>query len=272
MNIKTKLLELAVNYINQVMETECIYCFGVRTALQTKQSIFSNAGLEERNSIHFDMLVVTTNRCPLPDFIGQLENITDMYVTVSLIVCTHAALYTELKNNNRFFHSIIRKGKLINSKIGKDPVHPCQFDQEMDRSATRRYWNKCFKNGMANLDTALNSYHDYKTAIPFYTKSLKQICEGLIYVYLGYQPTGYSLEQMLDLCTSIDQQIDELFPKVTERNVFHYDILMQGFWEKADGQDMEPFMDEIHRCCEEFTNYAALLCRLRLDANSKAEL
>ncbi|WP_442591048.1 hypothetical protein ACSBL2_07445 [Pedobacter sp. AW31-3R] len=268
MNIQTKLLQLAINYINEVMATECMYCFGTRNTLQTTKSIFADPGMEQRTSIHFDMLVVTTNNCPLPDFIGKLDNIKDMEVTVSLIVSTHAALQTALQHNNRFFHSIVRKGKLVHTKIGKTPIHPGHFDEEKDRSTTRKYWDKCYKNGMASLHSALHNYHHIDIAIPLYTKNLTQICEGLIFVCLGYTPSGYSLEQMLDLCNSIDLHFDGLIPKITERNIFNYHILMQGSWKKEKGNEMEPFINEIHSCCEEFSDYAKVLCEAKLNATN----
>ncbi|WP_442588444.1 hypothetical protein ACSBL2_20600 [Pedobacter sp. AW31-3R] len=265
MNIQTELMAMAINYITEVMEAEHIYCFGSRHLQQQTESVFGDRkGL--KRAVHFDLLVVTDNLCPRPDFIGRLENIEGMEVTVCLMVCTRAALDGGLLNNNRFYHTVISKGRLVYGKIGTAPLLPVVFDGERDLGAIRAYRENCAARGAKSVFSTMNYKNIFNfSAIPLYTKSLVEVCREVVYVCMGYEPEGYSLEQLLDLCDSIDPRFNELIPRFTQRDIFHYKVLLKGSWRKGKVNMMEPRMLDLYDCCERFIGHAEAVCARKLE-------
>ncbi len=259
-----KPLALAINYINQVMETECIFCFGTRSSGTASDSLFA---LPQENStaIHFDLLAITTNRCPLPDFFGRLENIPGIEITLSLIVRTHAALHKALKENNRFFHAIVKNARLVDARPGLAPVtNALQFDVKADQRATLAYWKTRYSNAITYSALALNSSNANDVALPLLRKSLEQACLGLIYVFMGYQPKDYALEALLQLCHSIDSRFLQVLLAVTGWDCFNYQIAEPDEWDKNDEEILESTVLEIHQCCLDFIRLAKELCEVKI--------
>lgn len=265
MQHQSKPLALAINYINQFMDTECIFCYGTRVAKGQTASLFTNPMQTVNKSIHFDLLAITSNTCNLPDFIGKIDNIDNIDITVTLIAHTHYAVQQALKENNRFFHSVIKNGALVDSGTGKLPINlTAVFNQEEDDHATLGYWKNCLSSAVGFSDLAFNSSGDNHIAIPLLKKSMQQACLGLIYVFFGYQPEGYELDELLELCNSVDLRSGELVPLVTEKERFNYRILIDGFWNGEYGEGMEPDIAWIHGCCDQFIAYAKELCCYKL--------
>ena len=264
---QSKPINLAVSYINEIMDTDFIFCFGSRFENTLTGSIFNEDMEENEKSMHFDLLVITPDDDTYkPDFTGNLETFSDMLYTVTTLVRTRTQVQKELIANNRFFHKVISKAELVYSKNGeKAPGFSGSFYASADYQKTVDYWKRCCIDMDEYLALASNSKQAH-IAVPLLNKCMKAGCRGLLFVMLGYAAEECTLNQLLNLCDLVDVRFQNIIPLLTSNDQYDYEVLMNGSWQGNYGEDREPMIPYLYKYCDDFTKLTKLLCEFRLES------
>ena len=272
MTAHIKPIEYAVNYIREMMDVDCILSFGSRTGYSLTTSAFDSTEEQEQKSIHYDLLaIIPEDEGRKADFIGQLEEFSELFFTLNLLVRTQSEVQQGLNANSRFYHTVLGDGELVYSKTGRVPEGLTgQFDAKADYKDTLAYWNQVWKNTDESLGMCYNCGNPH-VEIPLLHGCLKELCQGLIYVMLGLRTEGYTLSQLLNLCDSIDPRFQDLLPIVNEVDRYHYELLMAGEWIGKYGRDREPIADFVEKQCDNFRDLAQEVCEQEL-ARRESEL
>ncbi len=260
-------IDFAVSYIREMMDADCILSFGSRTENSLTTSAFDNGEQETEKSIHYDLLVIVPDsEGEKPDFMGKLEEFSNLLFTVTLLVRTHAAVLQELNANSRFFHTVLEKGELVYSKTGGIPAGlTANFNKKADYEEAAAYWKEVWEHTDETISLYINCSNP-RMLLPLFHGCLKETCQGLIFVVLGLHTIGYSLSQLLHLCDSIDPRFQDLIPMATELDRYHYKLLMAGEWPGRFSRKREPISCYFHKQCDDFRELANEVCKLKLKA------
>lgn len=273
MKEQIKPIDFAVSHILEMMDADCILSFGSRTASSVTISAFAGAETDNQKSIHYDLLaIIPDSAAEKPDFMGKLEEFSDLFFTVTLLVRTRSAVQQELEANSRFFHTVLENGELVYSKTGIIPEElTAEFDEGAAYEDTAAYWEEVWEHTAETTSLYINCGNP-RMLLPLFHGCLKETCQGLIYVMLGLNTEkGYTLNQLLNLCDSIDPRFQDLLPLATEGDRYHYGLLMAGEWVGRFGRDREPILNYLHKPCDDFRELANEVCRQKLNT-MKSEL
>ena len=266
MKEQLKPIDFAVDYIREMMDVDCILCFGSRAAGSVSSSAFDDGEEDNQKSIHYDLLAIVPDReGGKPDFMGKLEEFPELLFTVNLLVRTHSVLQEELLSNSRFFHTVLENGELVYSKAGDVPAGLAgTFDKKASYEDAAAYWDQVWESTDESLGMCYGCTNPH-IEIPLLHGCLKEICQGLIYVVLGLRTGGYTLEQLLSLCSSIDPRFQDLLPTVNEGDRYHYGLLMAGEWIGKFGMNREPISVFVEKQCSDFRDLAKEVCEQELE-------
>lgn len=55
-----------------------------------------------------------------------------------------------------------------------------------------------------------------------------------------------------------------LIPLVTEHNLYHYHVILQGYWEGKYGRDQEPILNYLSKYLDDLSELAKEMCEAKL--------
>ncbi|WP_442588443.1 hypothetical protein ACSBL2_20595 [Pedobacter sp. AW31-3R] len=259
-------MELAATIIKEKMNAESVFCFGEATNHKTSCSFFSSQQRRYFSSMHYDFLVVTSAKTELKP--GKRIKIKELMVqeevACTLVVHTLEEVEQGLKDNNRFFHTVINT---VEHVPGHDKLlaglFTIPFDKEADQEDVLQR-SQAFYADIEAYEQLRYSSQKPHICVPLISRQLEKVCLWLIYVMMGYEPQGYTLKGLVNLCTGIDRRFEKVIPRITEADCYHYKVLMQGVWKGKYGRDREPIMEYLHKAVDDFSSLAEEICGARL--------
>lgn len=215
-----------------------IYCFGKRTH-EVGRRLFINDNENELNThVHHDLLVITEENIEqeLYDLQGQINSNNDLSHTVLLLVHKIGDVKKCLHEANRFFSLVLRKGELVHSY--NDNSAEWQFScgnenqqKDKDLDKFRINWHNRYWNAKGLIDASMNimDYECCAIQILMYHQAVEQICLGLMYSFLDYNPVRRNLNHLFDVCCSFMTFPDVAFPRRTDEDLKLFNILVESF-------------------------------------------
>jgi len=211
-NMPVEIIEM----LNKAITIIKLYCFGYRTYHKTclRQSYLIDEAKEEENDLHYDILVLTNE--DHPDLIALQDRCSKInHYNITLIVHHINEAINKKDKNRHFFSSIIKQSEQI-CPPKQELFKNTDVEEHIGLSPAEgfNHFYRFQKNSLVLLETAnlmikeLNS----ELALSMLHQSMEQLCLGMIYVFMAYQPNQYTLSHLFNLCRNFSPIIDEVFP------------------------------------------------------------
>ena len=228
----SKLLQDVRVVIKNYIRTGGIYCFATRMERVSHTNLFQMPEDGCTDKTHVYLLVLTEESkanatADLSDLIaGLVPN-----CKVTLLLHKNTSLRQLTPNQKWFFNSIMQEGLLV-WEHGTFPPY-LHLDEEPVRQTALAsgYWDHRLRIARAYLDSELQIEDSGIECVQHSMLHVvvEQVCLGMIAVFLGYQPTHFSLGYLMDLCSLFTPIASELFPRQTEDDQLLYKLLTTNF-------------------------------------------
>lgn len=258
-----------------------IYCFGRRTHDVGRRLVIIDTENERNIHVHYDLLVITEENIEkeLYDLQGQINNDHDLSCNILLLAHKIEDVKQHLSEGNRFFRSVLTKGELVYADNNKSNEWIFEYDREnqiknSDLDKFRINWHNRYWNAKGLIDASMNimDYECCAIQILMFNQAIEQICFGLIYSFLDYNPVRKSLSHLFDICCSFMTFPDVVFPRRTEEDLKLFNIVVEGFT-KVRYKGWFDISDEVvtilGKRCENLLELADNSIRTNLDEMAK---
>lgn len=215
-----------------------IYCFGKRTHEVGRRLFINDNGNELNTHVHYDLLVVTEENIEqeLYDLQGQINSNNDLSYTVLLLVHRIGDVKKYLSEGNRFFSLALTRGELVHSdNYGSTDWElkscPENLGKDIVLNKFTIHWHNRYWNAKGLIDASMNimDYDCCAIQILMYHQAVEQICLGLMYSFLDYNPVRRNLSHLFDVCCSFMTFPDVAFPRRTDEDLKLFNILVESF-------------------------------------------
>lgn len=260
-------IHYAVSHINKLMNTAYIFCYGHRSNNSHTDTLFWRAENTASKSLHYDFLVITPHKMDTPAInCMEITHPDGLSLSLTLIVHTLEEVTQGIKENNRFYHTVVNRAEKVYANTESLPAElQTPFNQKADEALTLSHSYTFYEN-LEVYSQMIYTIEKPHLSVPLICEMLKQACLLLIYVRMGYEPENYTLADLLNLCNSIDRRCENIIPRITEADRYHYQLLIQGYWKGKYGIDREPITVYLHKTCDDFTALATEICEAQLKA------
>ncbi len=259
-------IALAISHIKkEIINTAYIFCMASSSKTLQTVSVFTSSEQADSKSLHYDLLIITSDECSCkPDF-GNLKDILKdslpgTELSINTFIHSLASVKEALAANNRFFHTVIEKAAVLYSKT---PETLKDSKSVFDPEADQLYLQRCHTDYRNNLEQYAQFVFNSKnpnTYMAMVSKGIKEACKMLIEVIMGYQPNDCRLGHLLDICYSIDPRLREIVPVRTAQDRYHYQLILNGAWKR---NQVEPIQAYVQKCLDDFIDLSQEICEAR---------
>lgn len=227
----TLLQELSAVIKNHV-RTGGIYCLATRRESISHTTVFYETGESSTINTHVYLLVLTeeskTNAtADLSDLItGLIPN-----CKATLLLHKNTSLRQLTSQQKWFFNHVMTEGLLVWEHPDFPPYLHLDEEPVRNPALSGSYWNHRLRIARTYLESELQIEVSGIECVQHSMLHVvvEQICLGMIAVFLGYQPTHYSLGYLFDLCGLFTPLARELFPRQTKEDQLLYELLTTNF-------------------------------------------
>ncbi|TDQ07713.1 hypothetical protein [Pedobacter metabolipauper] len=234
--LENKCPEAVISLINAHLNAESIFCFDERVAYpdQRKGTFLINRQLQEKT--HLYLLVISDAGNKEPDVLKWEINtiqkaVADLHTAISVTLLVHTAqeVAEALRNNERFFSTVIKTSDMIYFKPElqsfKDLVRVKNISDEVFNQI--QWQNRC-KRADDFFTVAGEVFDEVNGEVTLcqMVMSMEQICLGLIELFLGYRPKFTDLENLIPICDCINEEFEKIMPRTDDHDQEIYVLLM----------------------------------------------
>lgn len=228
--------DVPLSIIEQIcgaLDVERIYCFGKRTYQDSRYHPLDNSQNGQTVREHFDLLIITADQPARRDVALQskINNEVGNQYTVLLLAVSLERLTRLLDANNRFFHHALTRAEVLYQKTEGAIVGPVSvYDESRTLLDCKIQWNQRHSRADALIAATEPAWEagEETVVVSLISQGVEQICLGLIFVFLGYEPDRYTLSHLFDLCSNFTPLIDDLFPRKTQLDRDVFKLLADG--------------------------------------------
>lgn len=226
------LLQEVSAIIKSNIRTGGIYCFASRSVGVATTNVFYET--EETTAIktHSYLLVITEETkmnatADLSDLIAGLVP----SCKVTLLLHKNTSLRQLTSHQKWFFNRVLKEGVLLWEHAHFPPYLHLDAEPIRNPALSGSYWANRLRIARTYLESELQIEVSGIECVQhsMLHVAVEQICLGMIAVFLGYQPTHYSLGYLFDLCSLFTPITSELFPRQTEEDQQLYALLTTNF-------------------------------------------
>lgn len=229
--LHTLLQEISTVIKNNV-RTGGIYCFATRTECISHTTVFYEPGETTTVRTHVYLLVLTEETkinatADLGDVIaGLIPN-----CKATLLLNKNTSLRQLTAQQKWFFNHLMTEGLLVWEHPDFPPYLHLDEDPVRNPAWSGSYWSNRLRIARTYLESELQIEVSGMECVQHSMMHIvvEQTCLGMIAVFLGYQPTHYSLGYLFDLCELFTPLANELFPRQTKEDQQLYALLTTNF-------------------------------------------
>jgi len=217
-----------------------IICYGHRSFTTFKNSAFLEGTLVKNTSMVFDFFLLVEDGEILPD--TSLMEIARRNTAVehvgNILIFRQEEVLTNLRQGNRFFSSILRKGIVLHGNrdlLNKfpQPLPPVCFtstEEKLKMQNLLKHAQACMNKLEKN---AFDGYYDIYVDIMLLNEAAIYAIKYFLLAYCGLEISG-NLKRLLSLSVNISNELNEVLPRNTidEMILFHVvnlDFIDEGF-------------------------------------------
>ncbi|MDQ6482606.1 HEPN domain-containing protein [Dyadobacter sp. LHD-138] len=228
--------DIPLSLIEQIcgtLDVERIYCFGKRTYQDSRYHPLDSSQNGHLTREHFDLLIITADQPARREVSLQniINNKSGNQYSVLLLAVSLETLTRLLDANNRFFHHAMARAEVLHQKnerffAGPVPV----YDESRTLLDCKIHWNQRHSRADAFIAATEPAWEagEQTVVVSLISQGVEQICLGLIFVFLGYQPDRHTLSHLFDLCSNFTPLLDDLFPRKTQLDQDVFKVLSDG--------------------------------------------
>ena len=228
----TIVLQEASAVIKNNIRTGGIYCFATRRERISHTTVFNEPKETGTAKTHVYLLVLTeetkTNAtADVSDLIAGL--IPDCKAT--LLLHKNTSLRQLTSHQKWFFDHVMKEGLLVWEHPDFPPYLHLDTEPVRNPALSGSYWHQRLRIARTYLESEQQIEASGMECVQHSMLHVvvEQVCLGMIAVFLGYQPTHYSLGYLFDLCSLFTPLTNELFPRQTEEDRQLYALLTTNF-------------------------------------------
>lgn len=212
-----------------------IICYGHRSGITFKSSVFSNSGMEKKSVSVFDIVIVISDDEVLPD--SSLLEIAKRNCGADtadhLMIFRMQQVLNDLADKKRFFSSILRRGILLYA--GKDalkalphPLPPSCFISKKEKGSLVALIRQA-QQYLGRVEESLNvGAADQRLMVLLLHESAVAAARCFISAHYGMEMQG-TLKKMLDFTVNIDTALAEIFPCDTIEEKILFQVISLSF-------------------------------------------
>lgn len=229
-------LDFPLSLIEQIcgaLDVVCIYCFGKRTYQDSRYHPLDDNQHTHVIREHFDLLVITADQPERKEAALQskINSKSSNPCTVLLLAVSLETLTDLLNANNRFFHHVVARAYVLhqtNERVFSRPM--AAYDESRTLLDCKMHWNQRHSRADALIAATEPAWEagEETVVVSLIAQGVEQICLGLIFVFLGYQPDRYTISHLFDLCSNFTPLLDDLFPRKNQLDQDVFKVLAAG--------------------------------------------
>lgn len=219
-------LQVIVKLLAEKFRPLYIYCFGDYAESSRKVGCFID-GVAHHHHRYYLLMVI--------EGAGRIEHIVQDYASshfqqgaITILVHGKDTLAEAVRSNNRFFITVINKGKLLYSH---DPM--IKSFQVPDYIPTRaadkaqKHYHRSITLATGFLESAQECLRNEKPHLSMFMlhQVVEQCCIGMIRIHLGYKSDIHHLYRLLYLCESFSPAISGLLLSNDQEQKRLFDLL-----------------------------------------------
>jgi hypothetical protein len=218
--------------IKNNIRTGGLYCFATRRECIGHTTVFNKP--EETSTVrtHVYLLVLTeeTKRNATADISDLIAGLVPN-CKATLLLHKNTSLRQLTSHQKWFFNQVMKEGLLVWEHPDFPPYLHLDEEPVHNPALSANYWNNRLRIARTYLESELQIEVSGIECVQHSMLHVvvEQVCLGMIAVFLGYQPTHYSLGYLFDLCVLFTPLTNELFPRQTEEDKQLYALLTTNF-------------------------------------------
>lgn len=228
--------DVPLSIIEQIcgaLDVERIYCFGKRTYQDSRYHPLDNSQNGQTVREHFDLLIITVDQPARreAELQRKINNEVGNQYTVLLLAVSLETLSRLLDANNQFFHQAVTRAEVLYQKTEGSIAGPVTvYDESRTLLDCKIHWNQRHSRADAFIAATEPAWEagEQTVVVSLISHGVEQICLGLIFVFLGYEPDRYTISHLFDLCSNFTPLLDDLFPRKTQLDQDVFKVLADG--------------------------------------------
>lgn len=175
-----------------------------------------------RLSDQYCLLVIAEEVCAaeVPDVQSIIVQNKKVTASVILLVHTMKDVQEALDDNDRFFHDLLRNGRMVYQNPGAlESLNLVRYEASSAQTQTGLCWYRQSGKAAAllmaaeNVGCTITADDANLVKALLLNQAMEQVCLGFIALSTGYKPRSQSLKQLFMLCRCISTRIDVVFPR-----------------------------------------------------------
>ncbi|WP_316793736.1 HEPN domain-containing protein [Pedobacter frigoris] len=218
-----KPLDLIIARICDLVPVVQIYKLARYAKADVRLGMFSSAE-KEPVEVHYYLLVICDAPCT-----SEVLNVQGIIKGVTLLMHSVKDVQDALRDNQLFFHELLRKGELIYGAESVGFAIPELDDKQVLLHKTQLWYNR-YNRAVALVEAAADVTEEENGIVmaSMLSQAMVQICLVYIEVSISYRPNQLNLKHLFALCRMIDPLIDEVFPTSREEDRKLFEVLLDA--------------------------------------------
>jgi hypothetical protein len=228
----TTLLPEVSEVIKNYIPTGGIYCFGSRVERISHTSLFPTQ--EDAHTVMTQVYLLVLTEESKVNATGELSDLIAGLVPnckATLLLHKITSLRQLTPQQKWFFNRVMKEGLLVWERPEFPPYLPLEETPVRQLAFSSSYWSQRVRIARTYLDSALQIEDSGTDCVQHSMLHVvvEQVCLGMIAVFLGYQPSHFSLGYLMDLCGLFTPLASELFPRQTKDDQLVFGMLATNF-------------------------------------------
>ncbi|MCH7407577.1 HEPN domain-containing protein [Belliella aquatica] len=244
-----------------------IISFGKQSLQNKLKGCFASKKIVEQ---HFCLLICTES-CTRVDYEIQ-EFVNNHYQNGQITIIAHgeSTIKEQIEANNRFFITVLSKGKYLYSKTGyiNDQSIP-KFNPSKALVKAEKHFSHRISLAKGFFDCAKESLRkgNYNITAFLLHQAVEQSCITLIIVHIDYRSEFHNLNRLLGLCRSFSDEPYKLLIGEMESRRRQFDILIKSYGKARYASEFtvsQKYAEELCENVSSFIELTELMCKNRI--------
>lgn len=220
-------IALIVDLLKKNYSPDYIYCYGIKTATESRGSCFAAPFNDAMN--HYFLIVLTAEQLPpTKDAEAEQQIIRKIDCNVTVVSHSSAAVQTAIGKKSRFFITVVNTGRLLYTREGLEALEATEPpDVNVTLAKAERHFNHRMPLARGFFEAAKERFGNgnYELAVFMLHNAAEHCCLALIRVIMGYSTDIRHLGRLLELTFSFSDDPEFCFSRETDDEKRHWRIL-----------------------------------------------
>lgn len=259
---------LLIRLVEKYQPTRII-SFGQQTRQNRLKGCFVKKKTEQ---VHYCLLICMESSTKIDYEVQDFVNNHYQNGQATIVCHGESSIQEQIEANNRFFITVLSKGKLLYTKSGfRDNLSIPKFDPSNALERAEKHVAHRMALAKGFLECARESLCGGNNSIATFSlhQAVEQACMVLIKVHIDYRSGFHNLHRLLGLCRSFSDEPYNLLvgDSLSARRLF--DILMKSYSKTRYSLDFTVTQKDAEELLEKVSSFIELvesMCRTKMDS------